>query len=44
MTDTKQDDRGQAARNNEAMADLRVFLEEARAQGELVEVDRKSVV
>jgi 4-hydroxy-3-polyprenylbenzoate decarboxylase len=38
MTETKKDDPGLEARKNEAMADLRVFLEEAEAEGELQEV------
>ena len=40
MTDMPETD---SARRNEAMADLRVFLEEAEAEGELVEVPGASV-
>ena len=38
MTDSEKDDPGLEARKNEAMADLRVFLEEAETTGELQEV------
>jgi 4-hydroxy-3-polyprenylbenzoate decarboxylase len=43
MTDTLEKDAALTARRNEAMADLRVFLAEAEAHGELVEVPGASV-
>ncbi|MDH3242470.1 MAG: hypothetical protein OEO83_17590, partial [Alphaproteobacteria bacterium] len=43
MTDTLETDAALAARRNEAMADLRVFLEEVAANGELAEIAGASV-